>query len=197
MAAIIAPVGKGMITRSRTINCSQNLRQIGMATMMYAGDNNMTLPASSHQRSRGVKSWILTLQPYASGTITFKCHEDSDKSRAYTYVINDFLTQKPAGAPELDFSILSKIQRPEATFLFAEAAASYANVNHFHFTDYYGGTIPPEVFENDVAVQSHGVAANYLFADGHVETLSWQQVQARLATRNDRFVDPSNPAVSD
>ena len=51
MAAVIAPVGKGMVLRSRAVNCSQNLRQIGMAAMMYAGDNQMRLHS---QRTRGL-----------------------------------------------------------------------------------------------------------------------------------------------
>lgn len=189
LAGILAPVGRGMIARSRTINCSQNLRQIGIASMMYAGDNNMTLPSTSHQR--GGRSWTLTLQPYTATTLTFKCREDADAKRVYTYVINDFLTPSPAGAPFLNYSILAKIARPETTFLFAEAAASYQNSDHFHFTDYYGGTIPSEVFEYQVAVDSHGGKANYLFADGHVETLSRQEVRARLASVGSRFVDPS------
>lgn len=189
LAAIIAPVGRGMVARGRTVNCAQNLRQIGIAAMAYAGDNNFTLPATSHQR--GGRSWTLTLQPYTSGTLVFKCHEDADGARPYTYVINDFLTPNPAGAPELNFSILAKIDRPESTFMFAEAAASYANSDHFHFSDYYGGKIPPAVFEYQVAVDGHDGRANYLFADGHVETLSRAETRTRLAADGSRFVDPS------
>lgn len=188
LAAVVVPLGKGLVTRSGTINCIQNLRQIGMAAMMYAGDNNMALPSTSHQR--GGKSWTLTLQPYASGKLTFKCANDENKKRAYTYVINDFLTKNPAGADHLDYSILAKIDRPEATFMFAEAATSHTS-DHFHFTSYYGGKIPPKVFEYQVAVGVHGGKANYLFADGHVETLSRLETQANLLADGTRFADPS------
>ena len=191
LAGVLVPLGKGMLTRSRAANCSQNLRQIGLAAMMYASDNNMTLPVTTHQRTKGGKSWTLTLQPYASGTITFKCHQDANIARGYTYAINDFLTPNPSGAPELNFSILAKIDYPQATFMFAEAAPSYTNSDHFHFTDYSGGQVPPGVFEVQVAVKAHGEKANYLFADGHVETLSWAEVQARLSAGGSRFVDPA------
>ncbi len=189
LAGVLVPLGKGMIARSRTLNCSRNLSQIGMAAMMYAGDNRMTLPSTSHQR--GGKSWTLTLQPYTSGTLVFKCHEDPDEDRAYTYVINDFLTPNPAGAPDLNYSILSKIDRPSATFMFAEASSTYKNTDHFHFSDYRGGRIPPAVFESQVAVGVHDEKANYLFADGHVETLSRREVSSRLAAGGSCFVDPS------
>ncbi len=192
LAGVLGSLGKGMIARSRAVNCSQNLRQIGLAAMMYASENNMTLPVTSHQRSKGGKSWTLSLQPYASGTITFKCYEDSNIARGYTYAINDFLTPNPSGAPDLNFSILAKIDRPQATLMFAEASPSYTNSDHFHFSDYYGGQVPPAVFESQVAVKAHGEKANYLFADGHVEALSWSEVKARLGANGSCFVDPSS-----
>ncbi|MEO5712269.1 MAG: prepilin-type N-terminal cleavage/methylation domain-containing protein [Luteolibacter sp.] len=188
LAAVLGNVGTRMLAGGRTVNCSRNLRQIGMATVMYASDNNMTLPSTSHQR--GGRSWTLTLQPYANEKLTSKCAEDANKQRAYTYVINDFLTPHPAGADDNDYSFLSKIARPESTFLFAEAAASHTGDN-FHLAPYYGGKIPPTVFEYQVAVGVHGGKANYLFTDGHVETLSWKEIRARLAADGTRFADPS------
>lgn len=192
LAGVITPVGKGMMARSRTINCSTNLRQIGTATMLYAAENNMTLPGTAHQRGGG--SWTVTLQailqPYSDETLTFKCADDANKDRDRTYVLNDFLTKEPAGADHLNYSILARISRPESTFMFAEAAVSHTG-DHFHFAPYYGGKIPPAVFEHQVATAAHGEKANYLFADGHVETLSRKETQSRLAQGNSRFVDPS------
>ena len=192
LAGVITPVGKGMMARSRTINCSKNLRQIGTATMLYASENNMTLPGTSHQRGGG--SWTLTLQailqPYSDETLTFKCTEDANRTRDRTYVLNDFLTKEPSGADHLNYSILAKIQRPESTFMFAEAAASHTG-DHFHFAPYHGGKIPPAAFEKEVATTAHGEKANYLFTDGHVETLNRKEIHSRLAQGNSRFVDPS------
>lgn len=191
--SIAVPVARSLVARSHAVYCAVNLRQIGLATMMYAGDNQMRLPVTSHQRSQSGKSWTLTLQPYASGTISFKCPKDPDSRRAYTYLINDFLTPNPAGAPDLDFSRLAMIDQPAATLLFAEASPDYRNTDHLHFSDYHGGKLPPEVFEHQVATEAHSGKANYLFADGHVETLSKREVLARLDAENSRFIDPSPP----
>lgn len=193
LTAIALPVSRSLASKSQAIHCIRNQRQIGLAAMMYAGDNQMTLPVTSHQRTQGGKSWTLTLQPYASGTITFRCPADENKTRLYSYVINDYLTPNPAGAPELDFSRPSKIDRPEATLMFAEASAAYRNTDHFHFSFYHGEGLPAEAFAGQVAVGRHGGNANYLFVDGHVESLSWQDVQARLGRAGSRFVDPSAP----
>ncbi|NQX01528.1 prepilin-type N-terminal cleavage/methylation domain-containing protein [bacterium] len=190
LAAVIAPVCQSLSARSRAVNCSRNLRQIGLATMLYAGDNQMTLPQSTHQKVSN--SWRVTLQPYASGTITFRCKDDPHKTRGNTYVLNDYLTKTPSGAPpDLNYSILAKIDRPEATLMFAEASASYLNADHFHFADYYGQKLPPAAFESQVGVRSHADKANYLFADGHVETLPWTEVKLRLRTPGTRFLNPA------
>lgn len=193
LVAIAVPVWQSLKTRGHAVNCATNLRQIGLATMLYASENHMTLPVTTHQRRQGGRSWTLTLQPYTSGTICFKCADDEDKARPYTYLINDFLTPNPAGAPELDFSRLAKIGSPESTFLFAECSAGYQNSDHFHFSDYHGHPVPPAVFEEQVAVGRHGGKANYLFADGHVETLSRRETRRRLEASGTRFVDPSSP----
>lgn len=184
-------VGRNLHARSHAVNCASNLRQIGMAAMMYAGDNQMTLPVTSHQRRQGGKSWTLTLQPYASGTITFKCPKDPDEQRPYTYLINDFLTPNPAGAPDLDFSRLAKIERPAETILFAEASPAYRNSDHFHFTGYRDGVMPPAAFESQVATQAHAQSSNYLFADGHVESLRRSEALSRLAAPGGRFIQPA------
>jgi prepilin-type N-terminal cleavage/methylation domain-containing protein/prepilin-type processing-associated H-X9-DG protein len=185
------PVARTLMKRSHAVTCAANLRQIGLATMLYAGDNHMTLPVTSHQRRQGGKSWTLTLQPYAGGTITFKCAQDPALRRPYTYLINDFLTPNPAGAPDLDFSRLAKLDRPGETVMFAEASPSYLNTDHFHFSAYRGGSVPPEMFMRQVATRAHGDSSNYLFADGHVETLRQSEALSRLSTASPRFIEPN------
>lgn len=172
--------------RSKSLKCLSNIRQLGTAALAYAGDHEMTLPFTAHQRS----SWTTTLQQYAGGTVTFTCPCD-ENVRTFTYAINDYLTPNPAGDPTLDFSRLARLDKPSRTFLFAEAAANYANTDHFHFAEYHGQTIPPEVFSDQVAVMRHGGNANYLFADAHAEAMSWEQAQVLLRTPGSRFVDPT------
>ena len=129
----------------------------------------------------------MTLQPYASGTITFKCKDDPEKTRGNTYVLNDYLTKAPSGAPpDLNYSILAKIDRPEATLMFAEASATYLNADHFHFAEYYGQKLPPSASRARSVSGFTEKMPNYLFADGHVETLSWTEVKVLLRTNGTR-----------
>ena len=186
LTAVMLPVYGQTQRHSLSVKCLNNLRQIGIASLAYAGEHQMTLPFTAHQRS----SWTTTLQPYAGGTITFRCPCD-EATRTYTYAINDYLTPNPAGDATIDFSQLVRLESPSKTILFAEAAKSYGNTDHFHFAEYHGQTIPPEVFSDQVGAQRHGGSANYLFADAHVEGVSWEQAQVSLRTPGNRFVDPT------
>jgi prepilin-type N-terminal cleavage/methylation domain-containing protein/prepilin-type processing-associated H-X9-DG protein len=190
-ASLVRPVARRLADRGHAVRCAANLRQIGVAVMGYAADNHMRLPATTHQRRQGGKSWTITLQPYAAGTLAFKCPEDPDQRRPYSYLLNDFLTPNPAGAPDLDFSRLSSIPRPEATLMFGEASPSYRGTDHFHFSPYRNGVMPAAAFESQVAAQAHATGANYLFVDGHVETLSRNEALERLSAPAAAFIHPS------
>ena len=192
LAGLLFPVIGRVSEQGRSTKCSNFMRQLGTAALLYAGEHNMSLPVTTHQRRQGGKSWSITLQEYAGGKITFRCPCDENATRAYTYLINDFLTPNPAGAPESDYSNLVRIEHPRETFLFAEASQNYTNSDHFHFSDYSGQEIPPEMFSEQVAVKRHDGNANYVFADAHVETLNWDRAQVRLKTSGDRFVDPTS-----
>ena len=192
LAAVAASVALDFRKNALAVKCGANMHHLGMSALLYATDNGMKLPNTSHGRKAGEKSWTLTLQAYSSGTITFKCPCDEEPVRIYTYVINDFLTPNPAGAPDIDYSGLAKISTPEQTLLFGEASQNYQNADHFHFSDYRGETIPAIVFEEQIAVKRHSGKANYLFVDAHIEALTWKEAQVRLAKNRSSFVDPTS-----
>ncbi len=198
LAALVSTQVGRAIDKSKATNCLNNMRQLGAAAMAYGADNNLQFPGSVHGKRLGIKSWRVTLPPYflsdkdaANFTSmtdddpnlkAFQCPCDKDKERHYTYIINDFL----------DMTSSARVHSPAKTFLFAEAVKGYdPSVDHFHFSEYSGESVAPSVFEKDVEVKGHADGANYLFADGHVEYLSWKVVQERLADQDSEFVSPS------
>lgn len=190
LLALVSTGGKKAIDRARGTQCLGHLRALGAAAVGFAADNDMTLPATVHQRRQGLVSWSKSLQPYAAGTLCFKCPCDR-ADRPYSYVINDFLTPHPAGAGDLDFSRLNKISKPGSTILFAESADGYSG-DHFHFASYRGIQIPAEIVKDQIAVERHDRGANYLFVDGHVQLITWERVKATLARVPDTFIDPTS-----
>jgi prepilin-type processing-associated H-X9-DG protein len=192
LAAVSVPALQRSYAAAQATRCSANLRVLGQATLLYAAENGMLLPATMHQAPDGSQSWTNVLQPYASGPVTFKCPVDENRGRERTYVMNDFLTKNPHPAPFLDYSSLLKISRQMDTILYVEAAKSTGvPSDHFHFSEYFQTEMPAADFAQWVGVKRHSDRANYLFVDGHVETLSWTHVQARLAQFSDRFIDPT------
>src|SRR6476620_8891076 len=87
LAALLLPALSRAKQRAWSTACLNQLHQIGLASAMYAHDNNDALPRSAHQG----QSWVGTLQPYLSGTNLWRCPRDPNKVRTYSYAVNDFL----------------------------------------------------------------------------------------------------------
>lgn len=190
LAAMLLPALSQAKGKAWATACLNNLKQIGLASHMYAEDNEDSLPRSSHTG----QSWVGTLQPYCSGTKLWRCQRDTHQTRLYSYAINDFLLPPAASNPTArNYSKVTSVPAPSDTFLMTECADGYASSDHFHFdssVDPDAG-YAPEQFEAQVAVRRHQNSANYLFVDWHVERLRWNQVQPKLSAQGSRLVEPA------
>ena len=189
LAAMLLPALSRAKQRALGIKCLNNLKQIGIASRIYADENGDRLPQSQHTKA----SWVLTLQPFLSGTNLHRCPVDPNQTRLFSYAINDFLTPRPFGAKNLNFSKITAIPSPALTIHMAECADDYEGSDHFHFADASSGGFTPMSFAAQVAVTRHQSGANYLFADSHVEALRWAGVEVRLGQDGSRFVHPAGP----
>jgi prepilin-type N-terminal cleavage/methylation domain-containing protein/prepilin-type processing-associated H-X9-DG protein len=185
LAALLLPVLARAKLKAKSTQCLSNLKQIGVGCALYELDNNDALPETSHQTA----SWIGKLAAYGL-TNVYICPLDTNHLRIASYAINDFLTPNPFGAPQLDFSKLTKIPGPSETLHLAEARGDYIGSDHFHFADAQSGGFTPRAFESQVAVSIHQASANYLFVDGHAQSLPWRQVMPLLTPAVTRFVRP-------
>lgn len=199
MVAMLATVGvsswRGMQEKSLLARGLNQVRQMGLATCQYAADNDGTLPGSAHDGN----SWVAGLLPYFGLSVSSSVDEikkvyrspaDPNKTRLYSYAINDFLLPGPAGAPHLNYSRQSKVPYLSETVLFTETQKTYTGSDHFHFV--YG--VAASAVKSAAAVDRYQNGGLYVFADGHVEWLRWNEVQARLAAPGNRFLNPvGNP----
>jgi len=188
LAAILMPALGRAKQQAWTTACLNNLKQIGLATALYADDNEDALPRSSHESA----SWVGTLQPYTDGTQLWRCHRDQNQTRLYSYAINDFLTPPSTSNPgKPDYSRTAAVPMPAETFFMAECHEHYVGSDHFEFSDPTDGDYSPPGFKAVVAVQRHLNGAGYLFVDSHVERRIWATLSPELSQTGSRFVKPS------
>jgi prepilin-type N-terminal cleavage/methylation domain-containing protein/prepilin-type processing-associated H-X9-DG protein len=192
LAAMLLPVLSRAKGKARTLQCLNQLKQIGIATEVYAGDNNDFLPGDQHS----LPSWLASLAAY-NGTNIYRC--PVEKTRPYSYAVNDFLTPHPAGMPQLNFCKKGKIPSHSETFWMGESLEEILGQDHFHFADFRNSPNPGDPsggystngFRAQVDVTRHYGAANFVFLDGHAQTLKWQLLIPLLAASGSRFVMPT------
>lgn len=191
LALLIAGGSAKLNERSKATRCCANLRALAMASIQYASENSLSLPASSHQRRSGIKSWTVSLGDYLQDRSVFRCPCDENEGRAHSYALNDMVTVNPPGAPSSNYSRLPAIPQPSHTILFAEMTPGYENSDHFHFSYFQAARrLPPAVFTAAVAHERHFGGACYAFTDGHAEWLTANEVDARLTNPDSGFVFP-------
>lgn len=179
--ASLAYAGSGAMTgKGHTTKCLSNMRQIGAAMQMFAGDHEGRLPGTSH----GV-SWTNSLGAYLGTNFIGKCPAVPEHHARVSYGWNDSL------APDGEGIRLVASRTPNATMAAAELATNQSS-EHFHFAGGRGGAarVTPNQFKTAVNVEVHNGSANYLFVDGHAENLAWTEVQRRLRQPGTTFLVP-------
>jgi len=187
LASLLLPALGRAKEKAWSISCLNQLRQIGLASALYADEHEDALPRSSHQG----QSWVGSLAPYCSGTNLWRCPRDRNLTRRYSYAINDFVLPNQNGAGGTDFSRATAVPSPVDTLFMTECHDAYASSDHFHFADPDDGGYDPSAFAAQVSVKRHFERANYVFVDGHVEQLNWNAVKLKLTETGSRFVNPA------
>lgn len=181
---LIPAVARGTV-RAKQASCLSNQRQIGSAILLYANDNDGTLPQSSHTtgRRRIEESWIFTLAPYLENLDEIRiCPADSPQRqqtirnlKATSYVVNDMVFDDPTYFRQV------AIPFPSRTLLMgilSDSRAPSTTWDHIHGAEWTSWKNALQ----DVEPDRHRLGArsadrldgssNYLFADGHAENIT-------------------------
>ncbi len=187
--AVLAALGfsvTGVATQKmHSTKCLNSLRQIGVAMQVYAGENDGRLPDTGHLRAEDgtSHSWIHTLSPYLGPGLIGRCPANTISRAAVTYGWNDLLADSSGqGLP------IRRVRTPASTLVVGEASDTYTS-EHFHFAG-ARTRVTYNQFKSAVGVERHGTGANYLFADGHIETLTPTETKNRLSAAESAFLEP-------
>jgi prepilin-type processing-associated H-X9-DG protein len=189
-AVLLFPIWLGSAVEMRARLCAGNLGQVGRAMALYSSDHNDTFPGNQHSQP----SWVQSMAAYCP-TNSYRCPDEvitEQHVRSFTIALNDFLTPHPYGARQFNFSKRARVVAPAETLAFAEADYGFRAYDHFHFADARENGYHADAFAEQVDVERHSGAANYLFVDGHVDGLAWSSsAQPKLNFPRSRFVHPA------
>lgn len=198
LVAILLPAVQSVRESARRIECMNTLRQIGIATMLYADTHGDRFPRSTHSAAAHREpGWTVALAPYlelakpeteadfsALLNAGYRCPNDPNRQAfVYSYGLNVFMEVDPQGddyvGSPATWRKRRQIPRPKRTILVAEVKpVPFGD----HLMCHMWSSL--KAAENAVAHDRHGSESHYLFVDGHVEPLRVGDTFDPTAKRN-------------
>ena len=183
LASILLPALVRAKAKANATKCLNNVRQVALASTMYAGDHDDELPRRGR---RYTNTWVYAMLPYYNDAKVLKCPSDSFMENR-SYLINGFndFWEKNL-APEdytrvMQWSYphgmkLTAIPLPSDTVVFGEKAR---DTGHVHM-DLDQKSRDEEVVGNDRNVVAHNMhgkrgsgGSHFAFADGSARYLKY------------------------
>jgi prepilin-type N-terminal cleavage/methylation domain-containing protein/prepilin-type processing-associated H-X9-DG protein len=211
LAAMLLPAIAGARVKAQRAKCQSNLRQIGLALYVYADDHEGWFPETTHSGPTN-QSWIFTLSPYIEQVNQIRaCPADplADQRIANggtSYTLNEYISVdrlSPFGDVLETFrnrDALSNASSTITVFIGAESLSPNVTSDHTHSRNWvrrgsgnWGGVIAdiePDRFRRGSTPDHTGGTANYLFADGHVETITASEFKRRIDAGDNPALPP-------
>lgn len=174
LAAILFPVFAKAREKARQSSCLSNLKQMGLAVMSYAQDNDETLfrecgvpPAAAAGKCWGSNAWTsIMLDPYVKNTQIYLCPSISASSHGYRfdYGYNQALNGVGLGAITRPSEIICISDNGSFTAVDGATEGTAAAANFL---------LRPSQYWNWTS-RRHNGGFNSVFADGHAKWTAFQ-----------------------
>jgi prepilin-type N-terminal cleavage/methylation domain-containing protein/prepilin-type processing-associated H-X9-DG protein len=187
LAAILFPVFARAREKARQTSCLSNLKQLGLASRMYASDyDEHVVPGQLSDAPGSNRIWVQLLQPYVKNAQVFLCPSASAHSSAsdplgsgsipFNYGINIHIAAVTDWHSGTTYR-LPEIEYPSETILIADSdwtqdPADYGGNNSWRIDIRLGGGT--EFHPSYFIPARHNGGANIAFCDGHAK---WHNIQ--------------------
>jgi prepilin-type N-terminal cleavage/methylation domain-containing protein len=178
LAALLLPVLSSAKGRAQRTQCLGNLRQIGLAVHLYAGDNGDTLPNTGRFTYKSyrdaVKNYLGLTQPDSPQDTVFACPAD-------TFYFN-----------EGTLALVSHGQHEETNYYFSSYAFDGLNLIGTNYPNYqYNGLLPGIGGKKLGSVPTPANTAS-VFEGMAIWPYSWHQPKSPISTNVPLFNDAPN-----
>jgi len=204
LVGLLLPAVQAARENARSTHCKNSLRQIGLAMLRYCDDHGGYFPATAHSVDEQY-SWINTLAPYHEDVDSLRiCPKDPWAEerltiRSTSYAINGYIAIDDRPDSVRNFNHIKASSRTMTVFEGADSRFVEFYNEHTHSYSWFtkANIASKQVWKSvsgELQTDRHHLAANYLFGDGHVETIPAQTIQGWCdASYNFARPDPENP----
>lgn len=189
MAALSLGAVRSSMRRTDTVRCAAKMKALGAATILYTQDHGGNFPRSSHSAGAYREpGWSASIAPYLGVSETeiehswenvFNTHfrspaDESTDVFTYSYAINVHFELDPEGddyqgAPKT-WRALHQVPNPGGTILLAQPKPVRFG-DHLMCHQWSGIQAAKNALNHEI----HDGKSNFLFVDGHVETLAVEE----------------------
>ncbi len=180
LASMLLPALSKAREKARQINCTGNLKQMGLALAMYTQDNKEAWPPDHVGAWGSCYTWRALLYDYINSTKVFDCPSSTySYSGANAGVKNtsECNVQGGYGDVTVHYDSGAPTYPGQATTVSFQKPSQLITIGDSH-----AGTFQISVSSNSVGfnrvaagqaegAERHNSMANYCFADGHVESM--------------------------
>jgi prepilin-type N-terminal cleavage/methylation domain-containing protein/prepilin-type processing-associated H-X9-DG protein len=208
LIGLLLPAVQKVREAAARIQCKNNLKQIGLAVHMYCDTHNGRFPRSTHGTSDLSQSWVFTLAPYLENVNKIRiCPVDpKGKERlendGTSYVLNEYICVDGPGAV-LSLRKMPATSRTIIVFTSSDQKGTAVTEDHTHSRNWFKTSIgvwnriladiQPDRFGGSRTGPHTSGDANYLYGDGHVETLPASQLKEWAVARFAFALPPHGP----
>jgi prepilin-type N-terminal cleavage/methylation domain-containing protein/prepilin-type processing-associated H-X9-DG protein len=212
LVALLLPAIQAARASARAASCKNNMRQIGLAVLQFCDTHKGQFPDWYHTSDKD--SWIYTVAGHLEHVDEIRlCPEDfllyeRRYMKSTSYVLNNYLVEKNVAGAVRNLNKLGATSRTIVMFEAAdrryqtkpdphqydaakdEFVFAHPKYDHTHSTQWFSELnislgLVDQAVKNDIQPDRHFQAANYLYADGHVEMVAATTIDEWIAANFD------------